>query len=83
MRSWDGFQKGAGDMIVVSMIADIVRGQLGEKLGIAIAPGRLDGLVTDVHIYENTYEKAQQVVFDYLHEQAPQVATSHDLVQII
>lgn len=73
MRSWDGFQKGAGDMVVVSMIADIVRKQLEEKLDIKIIPGRLDGLVTDVHIYENTCENAQQVVFDYLHEEAPEV----------
>ena len=80
MRSWDGFQKGAGDVIVVSMIANIVRQQLEEKLGVGIAPGRLDGLVTDVHIYENTYEKAQQVVFDYLHEKAPEVAHAHALV---
>lgn len=81
MRSWDGFQKGAGDVIVVSMVANIVRQQLEEKLGVAIAPGRLDGLVTDVHIYENTYEKAQQTVFDYLHEQAPDVAQTHTLTQ--
>lgn len=81
MRSWDGFQKGAGDVIVVSMIANIVRRQLEEKLDVEIAPGRLDGLVTDVHIYENTYEKAQQVVFDYLHEEAPEVARAHALVQ--
>ena len=80
MRSWDGFQKGAGDVIVVSMIANIVRQQLVQKLGVEIAPGRLDGLVTDVHIYENTYEKAQQVVFDYLHEKAPEVAHAHALV---
>lgn len=79
MRSWDGFQKGAGDVIVVSMIANIVRRQLEEKLGIEIAAGRLDGLVTDVHIYENTYEKAQQIVFDYLHEKAPEVARVHTL----
>ena len=80
MRSWDGFQKGAGDVIVVSMIADTVRKHLEDKLGIKIVPGRLDGLVTDVHIYENTYEKAQQVIFDYLHEQAPEVARDHALV---
>lgn len=75
MRSWDGFQKGAGDLIVTSMIGDIVRHQLEEKLGIKINPGRMDGLVTDVHVYENTYENAQQVVFDYLHELAPEVST--------
>lgn len=74
MRSWDGFQKGAGDLIVTSMLGDVVRRQLEEKLGIKIAPGRLDGLVTDVHIYENTYEAAQQVIFDYLHAEAPEVA---------
>ena len=74
MRSCEGFQKGAGDMIVTSMLGDIVRKQLEQKLNIKIEPGRLDGLVTDVHIYENTYEKAQQVVFDYLHQEAPEVA---------
>lgn len=74
MRSWDGFQKGAGDLIVTSMLGDIVRKQLEQKLKINISPGRLDGLVTDVHIYENTYESAQQVIFDYLHEEAPEVA---------
>ncbi|MEO6760903.1 MAG: thymidylate synthase [Candidatus Saccharimonadales bacterium] len=74
MRSWDGFQKGAGDMIVVSMIGEIVRKQLQDKLAVHIAPGRLDGLVTDVHIYENTYEKAQQVVFDYLNQESPEIA---------
>lgn len=74
MRSWDGFQKGAGDLIVTSMIGDIVRHQLEDKLSIKIEPGRMDGLVTDVHVYENTYENAQQVIFDYLHEQAPEVS---------
>ena len=73
MRSWDGFQKGAGDLIVTSMIGAIVRKQLEKKLDTKIAPGRVDGLVTDVHIYENTYEKAQQVIFDYLHQEAPEV----------
>lgn len=76
MRSWDGFQKGAGDMVVVSMVGDIVRKQLEEKLNVKITPGRLDGMVTDVHIYENTYENAQQVVFEYLHQEAPEVATA-------
>ena len=74
MRSWDGFQKGAGDLIVTSMIGDVVRRQLEDKLGIKIQPGRMDGLVTDVHVYENTYENAQQVIFDYLQEQAPEVS---------
>jgi thymidylate synthase len=74
MRSWDGFQKGAGDLIVTSMIGDVVRHQLEDKLGIKIEAGRMDGLVTDVHVYENTYENAQQVIFDYLQEQAPEVS---------
>lgn len=68
MRSWDGYQKGAGDLVVVCMLADIVRKELEERLGMAIAPGRLDGLVTDVHIYENTFEDAQHTIFNYLHE---------------
>lgn len=50
--------------MVVSMVGNIVRQQLQEKLKIDIVPGRLDGLVTDVQIYEITYENAQQAVFD-------------------
>jgi thymidylate synthase len=49
------------------MLADIVRKKLEETLKTKIQPGRLDGLVTDIHIYENTYEEAQKVMFDYLH----------------
>ncbi len=68
MRSWDTFQKGAGDLTVISMLADVVRKQLEERLETTIKPGRLDGLVTDVHIYENTYQQAQDVMFQYLDE---------------
>ncbi len=65
MRSWDGFQKGAGDLLVISMLGDIVREKLQKKLNIPIECGRLDGLVTDIHIYENTYQNAQEVHFAY------------------
>lgn len=68
MRSWDGFQKGAGDLTVVSMLGSKVRKALEKKLSIKIETGRLDGLVTDVHIYENTYEAAQSVRFAYKNE---------------
>lgn len=68
MRSWDTFQKGAGDLTVICMLADIVRGKLKERLETEINPGRLDGLVTDVHIYENTYQQAQDVMFKYFDE---------------
>lgn len=68
MRSWDGFQKGAGDLTVVAMLGEKVRTLLEEKLSTAIEIGRLDGLVTDVHIYENTYEEAQNVHFAYKNE---------------
>jgi thymidylate synthase len=68
MRSWDGFQKGAGDLTVVSMLGSKVRKALEKKLSIKIETGRLDGLVTDVHIYENTYEAAQSVHFAYKNE---------------
>lgn len=68
MRSWDGFQKGAGDLTVVSMLGNKVREALEKKLSMKIETGRLDGLVTDVHIYENTYEAAQSVHFAYKNE---------------
>lgn len=68
MRSWDAYQKGAGDFTVICMIADIVRKRLESNLDIKIEPGRIDGMVTDVHIYENTYDDAQDTVFKYLHD---------------
>ena len=68
MRSWDGFQKGAGDLTVVSMLGNKVLEALEKKLSMKIETGRLDGLVTDVHIYENTYEAAQSVHFAYKNE---------------
>lgn len=68
MRSWDGFQKGAGDLMVVSMLGEKVRAELETQLSTKIEIGRLDGLVTDVHIYENTYEEAQNVHFAYKNE---------------
>jgi thymidylate synthase len=68
MRSWDGFQKGAGDLMIISMLGDIIRQKLEEEMDIKIEVGRLDGLVTDIHIYENTYEKAQNTHFAYKNE---------------
>ncbi|MBR3329385.1 hypothetical protein IKG29_02550 [Candidatus Saccharibacteria bacterium] len=72
MRSWDGFQKGAGDLTVVSMLGEIIRKKLEKNLNKKIQIGRLDGLVTDVHIYENTYERAQDVHFAYKNESEKQ-----------
>lgn len=68
MRSWDGFQKGAGDLTVVSMLGERVRAELEAQLSTKVEIGRLNGLVTDVHIYENTYEEAQSVHFAYKNE---------------
>lgn len=68
MRSWDGSQKGAGDLTVVSILGNKIREALEKKLSMKIETGRLDGLVTDVHIYENTYEAAQSVHFAYKNE---------------
>lgn len=68
MRSWDGFQKGAGDLTVISMLGEKIRRILSKRLSIEIRTGRLDGLVTDVHIYENTYEAAQSIHFAYKNE---------------
>lgn len=68
MRSWDGFQKGAGDLTVISLLGDKVRKLLEEKMNLQIDRGRLDGLVTDIHIYENTYDDAQDVLEQYLNK---------------
>ena len=65
MRSWDCFQKGAGDLTVICMLANEIRQELAKNLNMEIDYGRIDGLVTDVHIYENTYESAQKTHFAY------------------
>ncbi len=65
MRSWDCFQKGAGDLTVICLLAEKIKFELEKNLDITIDYGRLDGLVTDVHIYENTFENAQNVHFAY------------------
>ena len=68
MRSWDCFQKGAGDLTVVCMLADEIIKELTKTLKQEIKYGRIDGLVTDVHIYENTFENAQNIHFAYKNE---------------
>ena len=68
MRSWDCFQKGAGDLNVVCMLADEIIKELTKTLKQEIKYGRIDGLVTDVHIYENTFENAQNIHFAYKNE---------------
>ncbi len=65
MRSWDCFQKGAGDLTVICMLAEQIKSELEKNLNTTIGYGRLDGLVTDVHIYENTLDNAQRIFFAY------------------
>jgi thymidylate synthase len=62
MRSWNIDQKGAGDLTIMSMLTQKVSRALTEKLGVKVEHGTLDGLITDIHIYENTLEDARNII---------------------
>ncbi len=65
MRSWNIDQKGAGDLVIFSMLNHKVCELLSKRLNKNIQPGSIDGLVTDVHIYQNTIEIADEMVSGY------------------
>lgn len=65
MRSWNIDQKGAGDLVICSMLNHKVCAALSEKLNTKVEPGSLDGFITDIHIYQNTIEAADETVSRY------------------
>jgi len=64
-RSLDGFQKGNGNMLAISMLAEKVRKQLSENLKIPITFKGMDGFITDVHLYGECIEDAKVVLQNY------------------
>jgi len=65
MRSWNIDQKGAGDLTVMAMLTKVVAEALTDKLKVKVEPGSIDGMITDVHIYQNTIESAKTMVSQY------------------
>lgn len=70
MRSQDIFQKNASDLYVFSLLAKEVAKRLAATLGAPVRLGFIDGLITDAHVYQNTYDAALATVSAYLDEGA-------------
>jgi thymidylate synthase len=60
-RSIDAYQKAAGNLVAISMLSHEVADRLTENLHTGVFPSLLNGLITDVHIYEETLEDAQRI----------------------
>lgn len=58
-RSMDAWQKGHGNFLSIAMLSDHIRQELENRLNIRIITGPLDGLICDVHIYNEKYEEAR------------------------
>lgn len=70
MRSQDVFQKNASDLIVFSLLTEDIAKHLSINLSVPVRTGFIDGLITDAHIYHNTYDSAFDVVSTYRNSKA-------------
>jgi thymidylate synthase len=61
-RSLDIFQKGNGNMIAITMLANKIIKKISVNLGTEIQINALDGFVTDIHIYAECINEAKEVV---------------------
>lgn len=66
MRSQDVYQKCPGDWTAFTMITQKIADKLSKKLKTKIILGYLDGMITDGHIYQNTFNAAQAISMSYL-----------------
>jgi len=61
-RSMDAWQKGHGNMLSIAMLSDYVGREISKRIGKTITLGPLDGLICDVHIYNEKYEEARECI---------------------
>jgi thymidylate synthase len=64
-RSIDAYQKSIGNMVAIAMLGEEVARRLQANLGVPIWPGSIDGIITDAHIYENTFYEAKELINSY------------------
>ncbi len=64
-RSLDGFQKGNGNMLAISLLGEKVAKELSEKLGVPITFKDMDGFIADVHLYGECIEQAKEMLKKY------------------
>ncbi|MEY4723511.1 MAG: hypothetical protein RLZZ324_1024 [Candidatus Parcubacteria bacterium] len=66
MRSQDIYQKNVSDLIVFSLLAQDVGKRLSANLNAHVRMGFIDGMITDAHVYSNTYDDALATTSSYL-----------------
>jgi len=65
-RSMDVFQKGHGNFIVLAMLSRVVAKGLSKKIkDKPIRLGFLDGIITDAHIYRESFSEVEKTLLDY------------------
>jgi len=64
-RSMDIFQKGNGNMIAITMLANKIIKQIEKNLNKKISINALDGFVTDIHIYSECQEDAKKTLNNF------------------
>lgn len=67
MRSWNIDQKWPWDLIIYSILCELICEKLNleNQWNIKIVPWELDVFITDVHIYENTIENAKNTLINF------------------
>lgn len=59
-RSMDAWQKGHGNFLSMAMLSDHIRNEISKRIERPISLGSLDGLICDVHIYNEKYDEARE-----------------------
>lgn len=67
-RSLDIFQKGLGNMVAIAKMSEIVAEEIQKETGREITLGFLEGFITDVHLYEETFEDARNLLDKINHD---------------
>ncbi|BDT94138.1 hypothetical protein IFM12275_41140 [Nocardia sputorum] len=73
-RSLDIYQKGLGNMIAITAMAEIVAEAIQRDTGREISLGFIDGFITDVHVYEECLSSATSLLAES--EQSSELAST-------
>lgn len=64
-RSMDAFQKGNGNIFVLSMLTQRIAKQISQNIGKEIRVGVIDGFITDAHIYSECLADARKLITQF------------------
>jgi len=59
-RSMDAWQKGHGNFLSIALLSAHIRDEIGSRIGQKTELGPLDGIICDVHIYNEKYDEARE-----------------------